>query len=116
MRLLILGGTQFLGRAIAAHAYSIGHDVTCAARGVAGTVPYRARFIRVDRDEPDGLAPLAGKEFDAVVDVSRHPRVDGLVSASGIESTGCRQHIQRPRGPEEANDRELFRHARSAFP
>lgn len=73
MRLLILGRTQFLGRAIAAHAYAKGHDVTCAARGVAGTVPRGARFIRVDRDEPDGLAPLAGKEFDAVVDVSRHP-------------------------------------------
>src|SRR6266704_4622093 len=73
MRLLILGGTQFLGRAIAAHAHAMGHDVTCAARGVAGTVPYGARFIRLDRDEPDGLAPLAGKEFDAVVDVSRHP-------------------------------------------
>src|ERR1700681_4380588 len=46
----------------------------------------RAAHIRVDRDDPDGLAPLAGKEFDAVVDVSRHPRVDGLVSASGIEA------------------------------
>src|ERR1700692_4183361 len=73
MRLLILGGTQFLGRAIAAHACAMDHDVTCAARGNAGTVADRARFIRVDRDEPDGLAPLAGKEFDAVVDVSRHP-------------------------------------------
>jgi 2'-hydroxyisoflavone reductase len=73
MRLLILGGTQFLGRAIAAHAYAMGLDVTCAARGVAGTVPCGARFVRVDRDEPDGLAPLVGKEFDAVVDVSRHP-------------------------------------------
>jgi len=73
MRLLILGGTQFLGRAIAGYACAMGHDVTCAARGVAGPVPHGARFIRVDRDEPDGLAPLAGKEFDAVVDVSRHP-------------------------------------------
>ena len=73
MRLLILGGTQFLGRAIAAHAGAAGHDVTCAARGVTGTVPPGARLIRVDRDEPDGLAPLAGLEFDAVVDVSRHP-------------------------------------------
>jgi 2'-hydroxyisoflavone reductase len=73
MRLLILGGTQFLGRAIAVHACAMDHDVTCAARGVAGTVADGARFIRVDRDEPDGLAPLAGKEFDAVVDVSRHP-------------------------------------------
>jgi 2'-hydroxyisoflavone reductase len=73
MRLLILGGTQFLGRAIAAHACAIGHDVTCAARGVTGAVADGARFIRVDRDEPDGLAPLAGETFDAVVDVSRHP-------------------------------------------
>jgi nucleoside-diphosphate-sugar epimerase len=73
MRLLILGGTQFLGRAIAAHALAKGHDVACAARGVAGTVAPGARLIRVDRDEPDGLAPLAGEEFDAVVDVSRHP-------------------------------------------
>ena len=73
MRLLILGGTQFLGRAIAAHACASGHDVTCAARGIAGVAPPRARFIRIDRDDPDGLAPLAGEAFDAVVDVSRHP-------------------------------------------
>src|SRR5213083_360295 len=73
MRLLILGGTQFLGRAIAAHACAMGHDVTCAARGVAGAAPDGARFIRVDRDDLDGLAPLAREAFDAVVDVSRHP-------------------------------------------
>jgi 2'-hydroxyisoflavone reductase len=73
MRLLVLGGTQFLGRAIAAHACAIGHDVTCAARGIAGAAPDGARFIRVDRDDPDGLAPLAREAFDAVVDVSRHP-------------------------------------------
>ena len=73
MRLLILGGTRFLGRAIAARALMAGHDVTCAARGLAGEVPEGARLIRLDRDESDGLAPLAGEQFDAVVDVSRHP-------------------------------------------
>lgn len=73
MRLLILGGTRFLGRAIAAQACATGHDVTCAARGIAGPVPAGARFIYVDRDEPDGLASLVGEEFDAVVDVSRNP-------------------------------------------
>jgi 2'-hydroxyisoflavone reductase len=73
MRLLVLGGTQFLGRAIAARANALGHDVTCAARGVAGAVADGVRHIRVDRDAPDGLAPLAGELFDAVVDVSRHP-------------------------------------------
>ena len=73
MRFLILGGSQFLGRAIAAHACAAGHDVICAARGIAGPIASGARFIRIDRDVPDGLAPLAGLVFDAVVDVSRHP-------------------------------------------
>ena len=73
MRLLILGGTQFLGRAIAAHACAAGHEVSCAARGVSGAVPTGVRFVKIDRDTPDGLAPLAGESFDAVVDVSRHP-------------------------------------------
>jgi 2'-hydroxyisoflavone reductase len=73
MRLLILGGSQFLGRAIAARACGAGHDVTCAARGIAGPIASGARFVRVDRGIPDGLEPLARQEFDAVVDVSRHP-------------------------------------------
>jgi 2'-hydroxyisoflavone reductase len=73
MRLLVLGGSQFLGRAIAAHACAARHDVTCAARGLAGPIAPGARFVRIDRDVADGLAPLAGETFDAVVDVSRHP-------------------------------------------
>lgn len=73
MRLLILGGTQFLGRAIAAYGCALGHEVTCAARGLAGPIPTGARFIRVDRDSADGLAPVVDIKFDAIVDVSRHP-------------------------------------------
>jgi nucleoside-diphosphate-sugar epimerase len=73
MHLLILGGSQFLGRAIAAHACASGHDVTCAARGLAGPIAPGACFVHVDRDAADGLAPLMRQEFDAVVDVSRHP-------------------------------------------
>jgi nucleoside-diphosphate-sugar epimerase len=73
MHILILGGSQFLGRAVASHACAAGHEVTCAARGVAGPIAAGARFIRIDRDAADGLAPLAGETFDAVVDVSRHP-------------------------------------------
>src|SRR3569833_977568 len=73
MRLLILGGSQFLGRAIATHACANGHDVTCAARGLAGPIAPGARFAFVDRDAADGLSPLAAETFDAVVDVSRHP-------------------------------------------
>jgi 2'-hydroxyisoflavone reductase len=60
MRLLVLGGTVFLGRAVARHARDVGHDVTCAARGVSGTVPDGVRLVRVDRDRRDGLSTLDG--------------------------------------------------------
>ncbi|MEU7613753.1 NAD-dependent epimerase/dehydratase family protein [Micromonospora sp. NPDC049204] len=71
MRILILGGTRFLGRATAQLAVEQGHEVTCAARGVSGAVPAGVRFVPVDRDDPEALAPLADAGFDAVVDVTR---------------------------------------------
>ena len=49
-----------------------GHDVTCLARGSAEP-PAGATFVSADRDLEDGLAPVAGEEWDAVVDVTRHP-------------------------------------------
>jgi nucleoside-diphosphate-sugar epimerase len=70
MRLLVLGGTVFLSRAVAADAVARGHDVTCAARGRSGSVPDGARLVEVDRSA--GPSALGG-EFDAVVDVARHP-------------------------------------------
>ncbi len=73
MRILVLGGTQFLGRAIAAHAVAAGHDVTCAARGITGAAPPGARLVPIDREAPNGLAALEGETFDAVVDIGRHP-------------------------------------------
>ncbi len=71
MKVLILGGTVFLSRAVAVHARERGHDVTCAARGLSGEPPDGVRFVPIDRALPDGLAPLAGLHFDAVVDVAR---------------------------------------------
>lgn len=73
MRLLVLGGTAFLGRTVARAALAGGHEVTCAARGVSGRVPEGAEFVPVDRDLPDGLSSLAGREFDALVDVASRP-------------------------------------------
>ena len=71
MRFLVLGGTLFLSKAVAAEAIARGHDVTCAARGSSGAVPDGARLAHLDRAEPD-FAPFAG-EWDAVVDVARTP-------------------------------------------
>ena len=49
MRLLILGGTVFLGRAVARHARDAGHQVTCLARGEGGEPPAGVRFVAADR-------------------------------------------------------------------
>lgn len=73
MRLLVLGGTVFLSKAVAASGVTRGHDVTVAARGVSGAPPDGARFVEVDRDHPGSLAALRGERFDAVVDVARLP-------------------------------------------
>lgn len=75
MRVLVLGGTVFLSHAVAEEARDRGHEVTAAARGQSGTVPDGVRLVQVDRDQPDGLAPLAegGSGYDAVVDVTRQP-------------------------------------------
>src|SRR5258706_16363520 len=70
MRLLVLGGTVFLGRAGARHALAAGHDVTCAARGASGDPVDGVRFVQGDRADPDALSALDG-EFDAGVDVAR---------------------------------------------
>jgi nucleoside-diphosphate-sugar epimerase len=72
MRLLVLGGTVFLSRAVAEDALARGHDVTTVSRGSSGTPPEGARHVRADRDAPLP-AELAGVEFDAVVDVSSRP-------------------------------------------
>lgn len=71
MRILVLGGSVFLSREVAAEAVRRGHEVTCANRGASGPVPDGAGLVVWDRDEsaPDSLAD----SFDAVVDVARHP-------------------------------------------
>ena len=72
MRLLVLGGTVFLSKAVAAEALRRGHEVTCACRGASGSVPEGATLVEVDRTQPlpDELTSTA---YDAVVDVARHP-------------------------------------------
>jgi nucleoside-diphosphate-sugar epimerase len=72
MKILVLGGTVFLSKAITAEAVRRGHDVVCAARGASGGVPEGARLIPIDRNKPGAFDQLAGEQFDSVIDVSKY--------------------------------------------
>lgn len=78
MRILVLGGSVFLSREVALAALAAGHEVVCACRGVHGPVPEGAEHVVLDRgkdtDPASGpWAELAGRGFDAVVDVTSTP-------------------------------------------
>ena len=72
MRVLILGGTQFLGRHIVETLLSAGHLVSVLNRGVTrDELPEHVQRLRGDRDEgPPGLQALMGQTWDVCVDVS----------------------------------------------
>lgn len=72
MELLILGGTASLGRAIAQSGLDRGHAVTCLSRG-SSPAPEGTIFMSADRDDDEGLAEVASRSWDAVIDVSRQP-------------------------------------------
>ncbi|MFC6082191.1 NAD-dependent epimerase/dehydratase family protein [Sphaerisporangium aureirubrum] len=75
MKLLVLGGTEFVGRAVVEAATARGWDVTVLNRG-SKAVPEGVTALRGDRKAPGGLDALGGGEWDAVVDTwSWAPRV-----------------------------------------
>jgi nucleoside-diphosphate-sugar epimerase len=74
MRLLVLGGTEFAGRAVVEAALGRGWEVTVLNRG-RQRPPAGVRALRGDRTAADGLAALAEGTWDVVVDTwSAAPR------------------------------------------
>ena len=66
MRLLVIGGTRFVGRHVVEAALAAGHDVTLVHRSATTLFP-SARHVLADRN--DDLSALAAGEWDATVDV-----------------------------------------------
>lgn len=88
MKLLILGGTVFLGRALAEQALARGHEVTLFNRGQRnpGLFP-EAEKLRGDRD--GDLESLKGRRWDAAIDTSgyipRAVRASAELLADSVE-------------------------------
>lgn len=90
MNLLILGGTQFVGRHITEAALERGHIVTLFNRGQTNADLFPdVEKIHGDRSYPDDLTLLAGRTWDAVIDVNGYfPRqvrqmLDALAGRGG---------------------------------
>jgi nucleoside-diphosphate-sugar epimerase len=73
MKLLVLGGTRFVGRAIVAAAVGRGDEVTVVSRGDSGQPQSETRWIRGDRNDPAVLGRLADQQWDAVIDTWSGP-------------------------------------------
>jgi 2'-hydroxyisoflavone reductase len=75
MKLLVLGGTKFLGRHAVDAALSAGHEVTIFTRGETNPELFpEVEHLQGDRD--GDLASLEGRTWDGVVDTSGYvPRI-----------------------------------------
>jgi|HubBroStandDraft_5_1064220.scaffolds.fasta_scaffold39560_3 2'-hydroxyisoflavone reductase len=84
MRILLIGGTAFVGRHIAQAAVDAGHEVTLFHRGETGSALFpQATHLNGDRNSD--LSALAGGSWDATIDVCAYfPRqVRSLAAALG---------------------------------
>jgi 2'-hydroxyisoflavone reductase len=118
MRILVLGGTSFLGRAIVEDALRAGAEVTLFGRGKTGTdlFPGLVRLIG-DRDTGD-YAALGDGSWDAVADVSGYvPRHVG----QAMDAVGDRiqrylfissHAVYQPTGPGSTEDTPRVRAVR----
>ena len=97
MRLLVLGGTHFLGRHVATAALDRGHEVATFTRGVSGAPPEGARALHGDRDDPAALpAALDGWAPELVVDTSCQTRAAARNAAAVLGDVSRLRVRQQP--------------------
>jgi 2'-hydroxyisoflavone reductase len=87
MRLLVLGGTTFLGRHVVAAALERGYKVATFTRGYSGRPPDGARAFHGDRTEPGALGrALGGWRPELVVDTSGQTRAAARNAAEELHA------------------------------
>lgn len=87
MKLLLLGGPRFLGRAIVDAALEGGHELTLFNRGTTNPELY-PEVERIVGDRKEGLDGLTGRKWDAVVDTCGYLPRDVRASAEVLAGSG----------------------------
>lgn len=84
MQILLLGGTRFIGRHIAAALLAAGHSLTLFNRGTTpDPLPAAVERLHGDRDAgAAGLSALAGRRWDVCIDCSGYTPRDLLASTA----------------------------------
>jgi 2'-hydroxyisoflavone reductase len=78
VKLLVIGGSVFLGRAFVGEALARGHEVTTFNRGLTNPELYGGDVEQLHGDRRSDLSELQGRSWDAVVDTSGYePEVVG---------------------------------------
>jgi nucleoside-diphosphate-sugar epimerase len=90
MKILVLGGTLFLGRHIVDTALARGHEVTTFNRGRTAPDLFRDRVERLVGDRDGGLESLEGRTFDIAIDTCGY--VPRIVDASAKLLADCVEH------------------------
>jgi nucleoside-diphosphate-sugar epimerase len=88
VKILVMGGTRFVGKPLVAQLLSEGHQLTLFTRG-KNPVPAGVEHLCGDRSSAEGLAALQGRSFDVIVDSSGRTLDD---SRAVIERTGAPSH------------------------
>ena len=101
-RILMLGGTGFLGPQVVHAALARGHQVSMLNRGRREPNQNAGDFARVealrgDRTQPDAYASLGGKTWDAVIDTATNLQWtrEAVAALKGSWAASC---MCRPRG------------------
>lgn len=88
VKILVMGGTRFVGKPLVTQLQAAGHELTLFTRG-NNPVPAGVEHLCGDRSTAAGLASLQGRSFDVIVDSSGRTLDD---SRSVIERTGAPSH------------------------
>jgi 2'-hydroxyisoflavone reductase len=86
MKLLILGGTVFVGRHIVVAARAAGHEVTRFNRGRQDPGLF-ADLERLRGDRNGDVSALRGRRFDAVIDLSGYTATQVRTTAEALDGT-----------------------------